>query len=136
MIDLISEIKNGIEILFVFDSEILRIVLLSLYVSSVSVIISLFIALLFGIMLGLYNFKLKSFFDMIIFTFMGMPPVVVGLIVFIVFSSSGILGQMNIMYTPTAMIIAQIVLIIPIVTGLSMNAAKGKGEKAYETAFT
>ena len=110
--------------------------MLSLYVSSVSVIISIFIALPFGILLGLYNFKLKAIFDMIIFTFMGIPPVLVGLIVFIVFSSSGILGQMNILYTPTAMLIAQIVLIIPIVTGLTMNAVKEKGKKAYETAFT
>lgn len=122
----------------IFNDDILNvldIIYLSLYISIVAVIISLIISLPAGIFIGLFEFKFKKTIEMILFTFMGMPPVVIGLLVFLIFSSSGVLGEYGLIYTPTVMIIAQICLIIPIVTGLIMNAAKDKGKKIYETAI-
>ena len=104
-----------------FDNELLEIVMLSLYVSTVAIIISCFIGFVLGAALGVYRFPGRNVIVIVINALMGLPPVVVGLIVYLMLSRSGPLGILGLLYTPTAIIIAQIILITPLVAALSLN---------------
>jgi tungstate transport system permease protein len=101
------------------DSEILQVTFLSLQVSTVATLISLLIGLPFGTWLALGNFRGRSFLLSIINTGMALPPVVVGLVVAMMLWRSGPLGDLHLIYTPIAIIIAQTVIAAPVVTGLT-----------------
>ena len=105
-----------------FDSEIVQITFLSLQVSAIATIISLLIGLPFGTWLALGDFRGRSFILSIINTGMALPPVVVGLVVAIMLWRSGPLGNLRLIYTPIAIIIAQTVIAAPVVTGLTAAA--------------
>lgn len=102
--------------------EILQITLLSLQVSAIATVISLLIGLPLGTWLALGNFRGRSFILSIINTGMALPPVVVGLVVAMTLWRSGPLGDLRLIYTPTAIIIAQTVISAPVVTGLTAAA--------------
>ena len=102
-----------------FDSKVFEIVWLSLKVSLTSLILSCFFAIPLGIILGVYKFVGRNFVVLILNTLMGLPPVVVGLSVYLLLSRSGPMGWMNFLYTPYAMIIAQFILIFPIISSLT-----------------
>jgi tungstate transport system permease protein len=104
------------------DSEIPYITLLSLRVSGLATAISLLIGLPFGTVLALAKFPGRSFLLSLINTGMALPPVVVGLAVAMTLWRSGPLGDLRLIYTPTAMIIAQTVIAAPVVTGLTAAA--------------
>ena len=87
-----------------------------------------------GALLGLKEEKKTRLLNKIIFTFMGMPPVVAGLIIYLILSRQGPLGVLGILYTPTAMVIAQVLLAFPIVTGLTTVGIRAKGDEIVETA--
>jgi len=106
-------------LIFSLDRDLWEIILLSLYVSITALIFSSIFGLLIGYYLAIKNFFLKNFILIILNSLMGIPPVVVGLIVYFMFASGGPLGVLQLLYTPTAMIIAQIIIIFPIVTSLS-----------------
>lgn len=103
-------------------TEIFNITLLSLQVSSIATVISLLIGLPFGTWLALGNFRGRSFILSIINTGMALPPVVVGLVVAIMLWRSGPLGDLHLIYTPIAIIIAQTIIAVPVVTGLTAAA--------------
>ena len=92
---------------------------LSLFVSFTALIIASIIGFFLDIFLALYNFYFKKFLLVLLNSLMGIPPVVVGLIVYFIFASGGPLGVLQLLYTPTAMIIAQTIIIFPIVASLS-----------------
>lgn len=133
-------ILNGIKEAFILllsgDSEILGIIGLSLLVSGIGTIL----AMLFGIPLGFYtgikNFPFKRLFGSVLFTAMGIPPVVIGLVVAIFLSRKGPLGGYQLLFTPQAMIIAQFLLVLPVVTGILFGTAKEKGKQVVELAST
>ncbi len=102
-----------------FTSETWQITLLSLQISALATLISLFIGLPAGTLLALGKFPGRSFFLSLINTGMGLPPVVVGLVVAMSLWRSGPLGDLHLIYTPAAIIIAQVVISFPIVTGLT-----------------
>ncbi|MBI1793623.1 MAG: ABC transporter permease [Chloroflexi bacterium] len=104
------------------DPEIWQITLLSLQVSVLATSISLLIGLPFGTWLALGNFRGRSFILSIINTGMALPPVVVGLVVAMTLWRSGPLGDLKLIYTPMAIIIAQTVIAAPVVTGLTAAA--------------
>ena len=106
-------------LIFSLDRDLWEIILLSLYVSITALIFASIFGLLIGYYLAIKNFFLKNFILIILNSLMGIPPVVVGLIVYFIFASGGPLGVLQLLYTPTAMIIAQIIIIFPIVTSLS-----------------
>jgi tungstate transport system permease protein len=105
-----------------FDSKLVEIVLLSLSVSLSAV----FIAALFGFPLGaaiaVGHFPGRRGLIVFLNALMGLPPVVVGLVVYLLLSRAGPLGSLGILFTPSAMVIAQTVLILPIIAALSRQA--------------
>ena len=103
-------------------SDILEITFLSLQVSTIATLVSLLIGLPFGTWLALGRFRGRSFLLSIINTGMALPPVVVGLVVAMTLWRSGVLGSLNLIYTPWAIIIAQTIISAPVVTGLTSAA--------------
>ena len=101
------------------NSDLFEIIMLSIKVSLTSLLGSIVIGLPLGAFLAIHRFKLRSIILSILNALMGMPPVVVGLIVYLYLSRSGPLGFLSLLYTPTAMIIAQMLLVIPIIAALS-----------------
>lgn len=102
--------------------EILQITVLSLQVSTFATLISMVIGLPFGTWLALGNFRGRNVILSIINTGMALPPVVVGLVVAMTLWRSGPLGGLNLIYTPWAIVIAQVVIAAPVVTGLTAAA--------------
>jgi tungstate transport system permease protein len=102
--------------------EIFEITSLSLQVSTIATLVSLLMGLPFGTWLALGNFRGRSFLLSIINTGMALPPVVVGLVVAMTLWRSGVLGDLKLIYTPIAIIIAQVVISAPVITGLTAAA--------------
>jgi len=101
--------------------EIFQITFLSLQISAIATGISLLLGLPLGTLLALGKFPGRSFLLSIVNTGMGLPPVVVGLFVAMTLWRSGPLGDLNLIYTPSAIIIAQVVIAFPVVTGLTVS---------------
>jgi len=128
--DLILEgIKKAFWLLITFDPEVMGITLLSLAVSGTATLISLLVGISAGTFLALSDFPGKKFFVGLVNTGMGLPPVVVGLFVTILLWRNGPFGFFGILYTPTAMIIAQTVIAAPIVMGISLAAIQQLPQK-------
>jgi len=104
------------------DAEVWRITLLSLQVSGTATLLSLVLGLPLGTFLALAQFPGRRLLVSLVNTGMGLPPVVVGLVISILLWRSGPLGFLQLIYTPTAMIVAQVVIAWPIVAGLTMAA--------------
>ena len=101
------------------DADIVEIVLLSLHVSLSATILACLIGLPLGALVAIGRFPGRNAVLILMNALMGLPPVVVGLLVYLYLSRSGPLGFLGLLYTPTAMIIAQTILITPIVAALS-----------------
>jgi tungstate transport system permease protein len=128
--DLILEgIKKAFWLLITFDPEVMGITLLSLQVSGAATLISLFVGISGGTTIALSRFPGKRFAVSLINTGMGLPPVVVGLFVTIFLWRNGPLGLFGILYTPTAMIIAQAIIATPIVMGITLAAIQQLPQK-------
>lgn len=119
--DLIFEgIKKAFWLLVTFDPEVMSITLLSLRVSGTATLISLLLGISIGTVVALSEFPGRKIIIGLINTGMGLPPVVVGLFVTIFLWRNGPLGFFRILYTPTAMIIAQAIIATPIVMGITL----------------
>ncbi len=101
------------------DKDLLEIVFLSLRVSLSAVLISCLIGMPLGALLGMTRFRGHGALLVLLNALMGLPPVVVGLVVYMLLSNAGPMGWLQLLYTPTAMIIAQTILITPIVAALT-----------------
>ena len=106
------------------DPDVLRITLLSLQISATATGLSLLVGVPLGTLIALARFPGRGLVVSLINTGMGLPPVVVGLFVSIFLWRSGPLGFLELLYTPSAMVIAQLVIATPIVTGLSLAAVQ------------
>ncbi len=102
-----------------FDDELAQVVGLSLQVSLTAVVIATLIGLPIGAMIAVERFRGRQTLIVLLNALMGLPPVVVGLVVYLLLSRAGPLGSLGILFTPTAMVIAQTVLITPIIAALS-----------------
>ena len=102
-----------------FDSELITISLRSLYVTISALIISTLIAFPLAAFLVVTHFQFRRAIIVTLNALMGLPPVVVGLIVYILFSRSGPLGVLGLLYTTSAMIIAQVIIITPLITSIA-----------------
>ena len=117
------------------DAALAEIFWLSVKVSLTAVLIACAIGLPLGAVLAVQRFPGRGVLVSVINTLMGMPPVVVGLIVYLHLSRSGPLGWLGLLYTPTAMIIAQVILITPIIAALSCQILEDLHED-YRDLFT
>ena len=116
--------KQAVLLLVRGDPDVLRITLLSLQVSGTATLLSLLVGIPLGTVLALNRFPGRSLAISLVNTGMGLPPVVVGLFVSIFLWRSGPLGFLGLLYTPTAIVIAQLVIAAPIVTGLTLAAVQ------------
>lgn len=126
-------IRRLLDLLFGADPELRQIIAVTLRMSSLSTLISTFIGVPLGILLGENDFKAKGLVTRVVTTLMGLPPVVAGLIVFLILSRSGPLGSLRLLYSVTAMVIAQVVLITPIMIGLTSNLVSLRAASINET---
>ena len=120
----------------IFTGPYLNIVFLSLYVSIIAVALSAAFSILISSSLVVNNFKGKEFILLLFSSLMSLPPVVIGLILYILFSSSGALGFMNLLYTPSIMILAQLLIITPIVITLSYQVLSNLYAIHHEYLFS
>lgn len=119
MTDLYSAFAEAFHLIVRLDSGLVEIVGLSLYVTLSAVLISCAIGFPVGAFLAVARFPGRNALIILINSLMGLPPVVVGLVVYLLLSSAGPLGVLGLLYTPTAMVIAQTILVTPIIIALS-----------------
>ncbi len=131
---IVNGVIEAVKLLLSFDQEIYKIIGLSIGVSLVSTLLSSIIGVMLGMVMGLNEFPFKKPLVRLVYSFMALPPVVVGLFVAIVISRRGPMGQMELMFTPVAMVVAQTILITPIITGLIFNAVKEHGNAIRDVA--
>jgi len=114
-----SALSKAFELIVMFDPDIIEIIILSLKVSLSAVLLAIFIGMPIGAYLAIAKFPFRKFFIILFNVMMGLPPVVVGLILYLILSMSGPLGFLELLYTPSAMIIAQFILVVPIIISLT-----------------
>lgn len=114
-----TEGASAVELIFSGDTGLYSIVWLSLYVSLSAVALAAIVGFPLGAILALVRFPGRSFIVVVVNAFMGLPPVVVGLFVYLLLSRSGPLGFLGILFTPRAMIFAQALLVLPIIAALA-----------------
>ena len=119
MTDLWPALASAFELLSQGDSYLRDIVLLSLQVSLTAVAIATVIGLPLGAVAALFRFPGRRVLVVCLNSLMGLPPVVVGLVVYLALSRAGPFGVFGLLFTPTAMIIAQFILVLPIIAALS-----------------
>ncbi len=119
MSDLRLAFELALGLVYPIDPTLLEIVLLSLKVSLSAAVLACLFGMPLGALLATSDFRGKWVLTLIVNTLMGMPPVVIGLLVYIMLSSAGPLGWLQWLYTPRAMILAQVILITPIVAALA-----------------
>ena len=107
------------------DAELWAIVALSLRVSLSAVVIAACIAMPLGAALAISRFPGRGAVVIFLNALMGLPPVVVGLVVYLMLSNAGPLGVLQLLYTPTAMIVAQVILVTPIIAAITRQTIEG-----------
>ncbi|MGE5508843.1 MAG: ABC transporter permease [Chitinophagales bacterium] len=117
-----SALLEALRRLASFDPDLYRIIGLSLQISGTALLLASLLGVPLGAWLALSRFRLKQQVVNVLYALMGLPPVVVGLLVYLLLSRSGPLGGLGLLFTPTAMVVAQFLLALPIVLGLSMVA--------------
>lgn len=132
----VEGLKEGFTLIWQMDAEIVQVTLLSLQVSLTALLISAFIGIPSGAALALKDIPGKRFILNIIYTLMGLPPVLAGLFVYLLLTYRGPLGEYELLFTPTAMIIAQVLLAAPIICGLTSRAVMALNQEVYDTAVT
>ncbi len=124
MNDLLSGILEAFRLVVTLDRDLVEISLRSLQVSVIAVFMAAMIGLTFGAWLSVTRFRFRRLAIAVLNAMMGLPPVVVGLVVYILLSRSGPFGVFNLLFTPTAMIIAQVIIVTPIIASLAHQALR------------
>jgi len=123
--DIIWEgIKKAIVLIFSGDKEVYETLFLTIRVSGTAVLFSMLLGMPTGLVVGLNKFPGKKIITAIINTGMGIPPVAAGLLVALFIWRSGPFGSLKLMYTPTAMVIAQVVIASPIIAGITLASVQ------------
>jgi tungstate transport system permease protein len=115
---------HAIRLIFSADPALYEIIFLSLRVTGLALIISTLIGVPTGAALGLSRVRARGFITALLYTGMGLPPVVVGLFVYLVFSRSGPFGTLGWLFTPSAMVVAEVIIAFPLATGLTMTSVQ------------
>ncbi len=124
MADFGDALSAALALVIGFDETLTEIVVLSLRVSLTAVAIAAIIGLPVGAALALFEFRGRTFLVVVLNALMGLPPVIVGLIVYLLLSRSGRFGVFGLLFTPAAMIIAQVLLVTPIIAALTRQVVE------------
>lgn len=124
MNDIFEGLAAALWLVVTLDAELLEISLRSLQVSLGALAVACTIALPFGTFLAIRRFKYRRLTISLLNALMGLPPVVVGLIVYILLSRSGPFGVLGLLFTPTAMVIAQVIIISPLIASITHQAMR------------
>lgn len=119
MQDFVNFFANAFHLIISGDAGLWAIVVLSLNVSLGAVFVAATIGMPLGALLAVAQFRGRTVLIVVVNSLMGLPPVVVGLMVYMALSRSGPLGVLQLLYTPTAMVIAQVILVTPIIAALT-----------------
>ncbi len=133
---IINGFKEAFWLILSLDRDVFDAVLVSLRVSGTAIVLATIVSLPLGFYIGIKDFRIKKFIITILNTLMSIPTVLVGLIVYSFISRRGPLGFLNLLYTPTAMIIGQFILSLPILISLTISAIHSIDKKIAETAMT
>ncbi len=124
-----DELSNGllqaIQMILSGDATLYEIIWLSLRVSGSALLISTLVGVPIGAGLGLSRVRARGLITALLYTGMGLPPVVVGLFVYLMLSRSGPFGTIGWLFSPGAMVVAEVIIAFPLVTGLTMTAVQG-----------
>lgn len=123
--DLLKGLIQAIGLIFSLDSALYEIIWFSLYVSGVALLFSTLVGIPLGAFLGLKRFRGRRLTTALLYTGMGFPPVVIGLFVYLALSRSGPMGELGWLFTPNAIILAQVIISFPLVAGFTMAAVMG-----------
>ncbi|MDI9624660.1 MAG: ABC transporter permease [Methanothermobacter sp.] len=134
MNEILQGILKALELIITFDPEVVDITSRTLMISLSSTLLASLIAVPTGAIIHFKEFKGKQVIINIIQTLYSIPTVLVGLLVFLLISKSGPLGSLNLLFTPAGMIIAQAILILPLITGFSITALRGVGDDIVDLA--
>jgi tungstate transport system permease protein len=132
MVDLQTAFAKAFSLIIHLDESLAEIVLLSLQVSLTAVLLASLLGLPLGAALALARFPGRRFAVVLLNALMGLPPVVVGLLVYLLLSRSGPFGTWGLLFTPPAMIIAQCILVTPIVAALTRQVVEDLWEELQE----
>ncbi|GFE50063.1 ABC transporter permease [Roseobacter cerasinus] len=124
MNDIYDGLLSAFWLVVTLDADLLEISLRSLQVSLTALVIASAIALPLGTLLAIRRFRYRRLTISLLNALMGLPPVVVGLLVYILLSRSGPLGVLGLLFTPTAMIIAQVIIITPLIASITHQAMR------------
>jgi tungstate transport system permease protein len=124
MTGFIDAFHTALSLIATLDPQLIEIVLLSLQVSLLAVVAASLIGFALGGALAVYRFPGRGMVTAVLSALMGLPPVVAGLIVYLLLSNAGPLGVLQLLYTPTAMIVAQVILVTPIIAALTRQACE------------
>lgn len=122
---ILEALQEALRLIIALDATVVEIALRSLMVTSVALVISTLLGIPLGAWLALTQFPGKRIFTAFIYTGMGLPPVVVGLVVFLFLSRSGPFGELGWLFTTRAMVIAQVIIATPLVIGVTMSSVAG-----------
>ncbi len=125
MNELVNGLIQAIQLILSGDSALFEIIFRSLRVTGLALIISSLVGIPVGAALGLSRIRALGFITALLYTGMGLPPVVVGLFVYLFLSRSGPLGWLEWLFTTNAMICAEVIISFPLVAGLTMTAVQG-----------
>ena len=125
MNDILHSLDQALRLIAGGDAGLVAIITLSLRVTGLALLLSMLGGVPLGAALGLARVRLRGLVTALLYTGMGLPPVVVGLFVYLLLSRSGPLGAWGWLFTPSAMILAQTVIAFPVVTSLTMTAVQG-----------
>ncbi|MFO8127076.1 ABC transporter permease [Yoonia sp.] len=124
MVDLWDGLTQALWLIVTFDAELAEIALRSLYVTLTALAISCVIAFPLAAFLAVRRFRFRRLIIAILNALMGLPPVVVGLVVYVLLSRSGPFGVLGLLFTPTAMIIAQVIIIVPLIASIAHQSLR------------
>lgn len=136
MNEILAGVTKAIELIITLDPEIMEIAARSLAISSTSAFIASLICIPLGSWIHFHDFVGKRTLINIIQTLFSLPTVCIGLLVFLLLSKAGPLGALGLLFTPTGMIIGQMILISPIMIGFTISALSGVDTQVKDTAIS
>lgn len=134
--ELVLGMKKALELVFGFNQEVVEVTLRSLWISALSCLFSALIALPLAFFSFFFRFPGRRFLISLCETLYALPTVLVGLLLLVLLSRSGPLGELRLLFTPWAMVIGQVLFVSPLVLGLSYSVLLAQGKAPYITALS